>query len=129
MTGEKTYVIKYKIYNYIQSNQENNIYVDVLPSGWETSIASSKINVSLPSDFKYTEMKGYAGSYGSSTEDNSKWTYDKANNTLSYEDTDISSNSGVTLMVKTPNGTGLVLQVKHGVVSQMLQYSSSVLYY
>ncbi len=37
---------------------------------WETSIAP-KINVSLPSDFKYTEMKGYAGSYGSSTEDNS----------------------------------------------------------
>ena len=48
--------------------------------------ASSTIKVSLPSDFKYTEMKGYAGSYGSSTEDNSKWTYDKANNTLSYED-------------------------------------------
>lgn len=104
VTGEKTYVIKYKIYNYIQSNQENNIYVDVLPSGWETSIASSKINVSLPSDFKYTEMKGYAGSYGSSTEDNSKWSYDKANNTLSYEDAAISSNSGVTLMVKTPDG-------------------------
>lgn len=104
VTGEKTYVIKYKIYNYIQSNQENNVYVDVLPSEWETSIASSTIKVSLPSDFKYTEMKGYAGSYGSSTEDNSKWTYDKANNTLSYEDTAISSNSGVTLMVKTPNG-------------------------
>lgn len=102
VTGEKTYVIKYKIYNYTHSDKENNIYVDVLPTEWETSIASSKITVSLPSDFKYSEMKSYSGSYGTSTEDNSKWSYDKANNTLLYENTDINYNSGVTLMVKAP---------------------------
>lgn len=102
VTGEKTYVIRYKIYNYTHSDKENNIYVDVLPTEWETSIASSKITVSLPSDFKYTETKSYSGSYGTSTEDNSKWSYDKANNTLSYENTDINYNSGVTLMVKAP---------------------------
>ncbi|ASS38100.1 DUF2207 domain-containing protein [Mogibacterium pumilum] len=102
VTGEKTYVIKYKIYNYIHSDKDNNIYVDVLPTEWETSIASSKIKVSLPSDFKYTEMKSYSGSYGTPTKDNSKWSYDKSSNTLSYEDAAINYNSGVTLMVKTP---------------------------
>ena len=102
VTGEKTYIIKYKIYNYTRSDKENNIYVDVLPTEWETSIASSKVTVSLPSDFKYTDMKSYSGSYGTSSEDNSKWTYDKESNTLSYEDAAINYNSGVTLMIKTP---------------------------
>ena len=48
VNGRKTYKIKYRIENYLQRNSENNIYVDVLPTGWETVILSSKLRVKLP---------------------------------------------------------------------------------
>ena len=102
VNGRKTYKIKYRIENYLQRNSENNIYVDVLPTGWETVILSSKLRVKLPDDFKYDGFKAYSGHYGSSSDNNDKWYYNKENHSLESSDTMIPAKAGITLLVKTP---------------------------
>lgn len=101
VTGEKVYKIKYKIENYLQSNVENHLYVDIIPTNWQMKIMSSNATVKLPEDFPYTGMKSYTGKYGS-TEQYGTWEYDKNSNTLNYKASMIPSNYGVTLLANTP---------------------------
>lgn len=101
VTGEKVYKIKYKVENYLQSNVENHLYVDIIPTNWQMKIMSSNATVKLPEDFPYTGMKSYTGKYGS-TEQYGTWEYDKNSNTLNYKASMIPSNYGVTLLANTP---------------------------
>ena len=101
--GEKVYKIKYTIQNYLQSNSENHVYVDVIPTNWEMIIMSANVKVQLPDDFKYTKMESYTGSYRS-TSDYGNWTYDENNNTLNFSASMIPPKYGVTLLAYAPEG-------------------------
>lgn len=102
--GKKSYTIKYKLVNYEKKGGENNIYVDVLPAGWETGIINADVKVELPKDFKYTDMKSFSGSYGISNDNYGTWTYDKNTNTLNFTCENLPRTTGVTLQVRTPAG-------------------------
>lgn len=102
--GKKSYTIKYKLVNYEELNSENSIYVDVLPTGWETGIVNARVKVKLPKDFKYKEMKSYSGSYGIDADNYGIWTYDGASNSLNFTCENLPRSTGVTLQVKTPAG-------------------------
>ena len=104
ITGVKEYTIMYTLANYERKNNPNDIYVDVLPSGWATDIKSASVSVSLPQHFPYSGMKGYSGPHNSTYNMYGTWNYDKKFNMIRYNVENLPAYSGATLLVPTPNG-------------------------
>lgn len=99
--GRKRYEIEYKIENYVTTNADKQININVIPTNWEMIIMNANVTVKLPDDFPYSKMKSYVGKFGS-TKQTTKWKYDKKSNTLNYKATMLPANYGVTLQVDTP---------------------------
>ena len=99
--GENSYTIEYIIENYLPTNADKQININVIPTNWEMIIMNANVTVKLPDGFPYSKMKSYVGKYGS-TKQTTKWKYDKKSNTLNYKATMLPANYGVTLQVDTP---------------------------
>ena len=99
--GRNRYEIEYKIENYVTTNADKQININVIPTNWEMIIMNANVTVKLPDDFPYSKMKSYVGKFGS-TKQTTKWKYDKKSNTLNYKATMLPANYGVTLQVDTP---------------------------
>ncbi|MEG1163866.1 MAG: DUF2207 domain-containing protein [Anaerovoracaceae bacterium] len=65
VTGRQTYVIHYTMRVYDDKDTRGDyIYLDLLPTSWETPITHGKATLTMPKSFDETEMKVYSSGYG-----------------------------------------------------------------
>lgn len=65
LDGQNTYVISYDLDFYKDSSTESDLLnIDLLPTGWDTSIRESSIHLSMPYDVDWQTVNLYCGKYG-----------------------------------------------------------------
>lgn len=102
--GIQTYEISYQ---YRPSDDmmtaSDEVYFNILPTGWSTPINNAKFTISLPKSFDANSLTFYCGSFGSQTQDIVNY---KVNGTqITGELTQkIPRYNGVTLRVELPQG-------------------------
>lgn len=106
VTGRKTYTVKYTIACIEKSGASNDIYTDLLPTGWQTDIGHASVTVTLPSDLKLGEddIKTYVGAYGSTGQEYGTWNYDLENHRITYEAYGLPEGAGATIRASVPEG-------------------------
>lgn len=106
VTGRQTFKYEYTMRLYDDLNDEGDIlYVDLLPTDWETSIESTTIKMVLPKDVDSSKMEIYASRYGSSAVlRNISWNYDEETRTLTIEGIELPKGMGVTVYCPLEEG-------------------------
>lgn len=106
LTGRHTYRISYDLVYYMDEDLESDhMYLDLLPTGWQTPIKKSSISLTMPKDVSPDRYSFYGGSYGSSSRyDSSSYTVSDDGREIHMELTDIPRFSGVTINAELPNG-------------------------
>ena len=104
LTGKHTYVIRYTIQCIAdQDSSADYMYLDVLPTGWDTLMEHAKVTLTLPKHIKFSTLNYYVGSYRSQHSDVGKWTY--SDKTITFEATDLRCGYGATIDAVMPDGT------------------------
>ncbi len=86
------------------------LYMNVLPTNWQTPIEKTTVTMHLPKSIKGRQMKVYYGSRGSTAEvaaagtDGISWAYDDASKTITIKGHDLAQGVGLTVMVDLPEG-------------------------
>lgn len=66
LTGEWTYHIRYRIVSTVGEQEgADEIYLNLLPHNWETSIRSASCTLTMPEEIDWNNVTFYSGSYGS----------------------------------------------------------------
>ena len=106
VTGPQTFRFGYRIRMYDDMDTSGDLlYVDLLPTDWETAIKASTITVKLPKPVDEESIELYASGYGSSeTVDNVFWSYDEDSNSDTIEGRRLEKGIGITMMINLPEG-------------------------
>ena len=81
------------------------MYIDLLPTGWETAIDSTKIRVQMPKSIDEDAIQVYADSYGSDEiVPNIFWSYDDATSTITITGKNLEQGVGITVFCLLPEG-------------------------
>lgn len=104
VTGEQTYVIRYTIQE-VEDNDSlaDYLYLDVLPTGWETSIDHARVTLNLPEGLQFDSLQYYTGKYASDRSDYGTWNKNK--NTITFEADNLPHGVGATVKGTLPDGT------------------------
>lgn len=104
VTGRETYEISYDIKYSKDSDEEKDfLSLDLLPTGWDTSIRESSMHLSMPSDVNWENMKLYCGQYGSSDFPADKVSVSTDEKNLYLKASDLAEGEGVTVAAELPN--------------------------
>ncbi|MDO4177339.1 MAG: DUF2207 domain-containing protein, partial [Bacillota bacterium] len=80
------------------------LYIDLLPTDWQTPIESTDIKVHLPKKIDKDALTLYGGAYGSEEfPEKIRWDYD-GKKTIRVSADNLEQGEGITLMVKLPEG-------------------------
>ena len=72
--GNQSYIITYKVRLYDDGiTGYDSLYYNVIPNGWGTSIAASKITIQMPKEFDHSKAEFLAGAYGATDSGALKW--------------------------------------------------------
>ena len=106
VTGPQTFRFGYRIRMYDDMDTSGDLlYVDLLPTDWETAIKASTITVKLPKPVDEESIELYASGYGSSeTVDNVFWSYDEDSNSVTIEGRRLEKGIGITMLINLPEG-------------------------
>ncbi len=106
VTGPQEFTFGYRIRNVDDKDTTQDLlYVDVLPTNWETPIGRVKITVHLPKDVDADALEVYAGSYGSETLDgDAAWDYDETTRTIEITGRRMAQGEGITILCDLPEG-------------------------
>lgn len=106
VTGPQTFSLGYRMRMYDDMDTSGDLlYIDLLPTDWETAIKASTITVKLPKPVDEESIELYASGYGSDEiVDNVFWGYDEASNTVTVEGRRLEQGVGVTMMIDLPEG-------------------------
>lgn len=104
VTGEKSYRIHYL---YDASNDLNRnadeIYFNLIGTGWEAAISEVHIRVDMPQDFDAADLHFYRGTFGSTDSEGLDWSVD--GRTIEAVTTaPLASKEGVTMRLTLPQG-------------------------
>ncbi|MCI1328361.1 MAG: DUF2207 domain-containing protein [Lachnospiraceae bacterium] len=67
VTGEKEYVVTYDlVYRKDSSGTEDTLSLDLLPTGWDTSIREASVQLTMPEEVDPDAYRFYYGAYGES---------------------------------------------------------------
>lgn len=64
-TGKKTYHLSYLLRVLDKTNAKDFLYLDLLPSYWDSEIKSAELSLTLPKPIDWSKVNYYSGSYGS----------------------------------------------------------------
>lgn len=104
ITGKKTYTIHYTLAHITGKGAANDIYTDLLPTGWSTGIGSAGITMDLPADLTLKKVRVYSGSYGSGDSLTGGWKYEKDRHRVSVHLENVPAKCGVTIRAGVPEG-------------------------
>lgn len=109
-TGEKEYRIQYNL-NCTKDDDEDYDWmsVDILPTGWQTPIEKSTINLTMPKEVDWSTFSLYTGSAGESIDvlsdtEHFTVTFGDDNKTMEIEAKDLPQGYGITLQAILPEG-------------------------
>ncbi|MBR0457458.1 MAG: DUF2207 domain-containing protein, partial [Firmicutes bacterium] len=80
------------------------MYIDVLPTDWQTPIESSEITVTMPKDIEEDWTTVYIGKYGSEYDDTTDSWELEGNRTIRIKAEDLDKGVGITVLTKLPEG-------------------------
>lgn len=106
VTGEQTFTFGYRMRIVDDKDTTKDfMYLDVLPTNWETAIERTDITVHLPKPVSADAIEVYAGSYGSETlQGDVGWDYDETTQTMIISGRDMSKGEGITIFCNLPDG-------------------------
>lgn len=104
VTGKKTYTIHYTLAHITRKGAANDIYTDLLPTGWSTGIGSAGITMDLPADLTLKKVRVYTGGYGSGDSLTGGWKYEKERHRVSVHLENVPAKCGVTIRAGVPEG-------------------------
>ena len=103
VTGKQTYNLGYKMTIVDDKDTTGDMmYLDVLPTGWETPIKRANVTVTFPKPVNPTHIKAYTGKYGSREE--MDFSYDESSKTLSIKGYNFEKGQGITLLCRMQEG-------------------------
>lgn len=81
------------------------LYLDLLPTGWETSIESTTIHVTMPKAVDVSNIQVYSGYYGMDTRDsNVEWKCDETGRIITITGENLVKGQGITIFTQLPEG-------------------------
>ena len=80
------------------------MYIDVLPTSWQTAIGSSEITIHMPKAIKEDWVTVYIGKYGVQYDDTMDSWELKDGKTLTIKAEDLEQGVGITVLAKLPEG-------------------------
>lgn len=104
--GPQSYKIQYTMSIYDDKNTSSDmLYIDVLPTDWETAIESTAINITMPKDIDSSKLQITASCYGDNTvHENVNYSYDKGSRTIHISGHDLPLGTGITVYCPLPEG-------------------------
>ena len=105
LKGKHTYNIRYNIVGYEDKDSEKDyLSLDLLPTGWDTSIQASTIKVKLPKAIDADTIQLYGGRYGSTGKEEVEYNYDEKKNVITINAKKLPKGYGITLSAELPEG-------------------------
>lgn len=106
VTGRQKYEFGYRMRIVDDKDTTKDfMYIDLLPTGWETAIDSTKIRVRMPKSIDEDGIQVYADAYGG--EDvvtNVWWDYDEEENIITITGKNLEQGVGITVFCLLPEG-------------------------
>lgn len=106
VTGRQKYEFGYRMRIVDDKDTTKDfMYIDLLPTGWETAIDSTKIRVRMPKSIDEDEIQVYADAYGG--EDvvtNVWWDYNAEENIITITGKNLEQGVGITVFCLLPEG-------------------------
>ena len=105
ITGPHTYVISYDLEGYKDTDPGMDILrIDLLPTGWETSIREAQLHLSLPYEIDWEQANIWYGEYGSESGLDERFTVEKSGTELTIHGSDLQKGYGVSSYAFLPDG-------------------------
>ena len=106
VTGEHRYELSYLARIYDDGDKTGDeLYFDLLPTGWETPIADCYISMALPKPLDADTITVYADAYGSDkAHENVTWYYDSELQTIFIEGKNLPQGTGITIYAPLEEG-------------------------
>ncbi|WMJ24188.1 DUF2207 domain-containing protein [Paludicola sp. MB14-C6] len=104
VSGDKSYEIAYTYRPHDdRSSAFDEVYFNILPTQWATSIENAKFTITMPKKFDEKKVAFYAGGFGAQDQSYVKWSVN--NTTITGELVKpLPVNNGVTLKIDLPQG-------------------------
>lgn len=104
LTGLKTYTLTYDAQAYDDGVEAfDQVYWDLIPTGWETAIEHASFTVTMPKDFEHDNADVIVGSVGSGDESRAVFSFE-GNRMAGEVAGSLAANEGVTFRVVLPEG-------------------------
>lgn len=106
VTGEQGFTFGYRmrIVN-DKDTTKDFMYIDVLPTNWETDIDSAAVSVQMPKGIEADWIHVYSGPYGSEgLAENVRYRYDDALKTIYITGKNLAQGEGITVLCDLPEG-------------------------
>ncbi|HCU08446.1 MAG TPA: hypothetical protein DF480_05740, partial [Clostridiales bacterium] len=104
VTGLQTYTLRYEAEAYDDGVAEfDQVYWDLIPTGWETAIEQASFRIEMPQDFDEAQMEWITGSVGGGQTGEVTWS--RSGNVITGSlDRSLVAYEGVTLRILLPEG-------------------------
>ena len=81
------------------------MYIDVLPTNWQTPIESADINIEMPKAIEKDWVTVYIGQYGSEADDTmASWELNSGGKNIRIHEEDLDKGVGITVLARLPEG-------------------------
>lgn len=106
LTGKKEYVIRYDlVYRKDTRTDRDTLSIDLLPTGWGTSIREATAALTMPKDVDPDSYRIYLGLYGKTDPaGNDDFTISSDGKTVSFAKSDLEKGAGMTVDAALPEG-------------------------
>ena len=106
VTGRQTFEFGYRVRIVDDKDTTKDfMYLDLLPTGWETSIESTTIRVTMPKAVDPSNIQVYSGYYGTDTQgSNVMWDCDESGQNIIITGENLARGQGITIFAELPEG-------------------------
>ena len=106
VTGRQTFEFGYRMTIIDDRDTTKDfMYLDLLPTGWETAIKSTTIHVTMPKVVDSSKIQVYADTYGSNDMvSNVSWDCDETGQNITITGKNLAKGQGITIFAELPEG-------------------------
>lgn len=106
VTGRQTFEFGYRMTIIDDRDTTKDfMYLDLLPTGWETAIKNTTIHVTMPKVVDSSKIQVYADTYGSNDMvSNVSWDCDETGQNITITGKNLAKGQGITIFAELPEG-------------------------